>query len=439
MQLSTLLSRAAAVLKGPIARGSIVGLALRLGGLGLMFAQAVIAARLLGAQQYGVVTLLLAIAQIATAFALMGYGSFAIAEIPRGAIQAVFLKHSAKRIAALCLIVLPVTYWISVSLLGQLAWYLALPLLLSIPVLAGIQLLRGVAVGLGRAFWGVAPGEVIRPALLVAALIVCALFAKASSALFIALYMGTALLALAMAVPSIRKSSAATELPEQSPPSDARKWDRAALPFLGIHLASILQLELATLMLGLFATPESVGLFQPIARISMLLTLPSYALSIAFNPRISSLYAQGNVSEISALARKHTLAATCVVTLAGLAIGLCAPYLLWLFGSEFTAAAPLVWFLVAGRIALAACGPGAELLSMTGRSNQALACLAVSLAAEAFLAALLIPVYSLTGVAIAVALGLALRGSFLAATSHSTLKIGLAEFWRGEPKLNPSI
>jgi O-antigen/teichoic acid export membrane protein len=438
MQLSTLLSRGIAVLKGPIARGSAIGLSLRLGGLALMFVQAVIAARLLGAEQYGVVTLLLSIVQIAAAFALMGFGSFAVAEIPRGAKQGKFLSHAAKRIAGLSLLVLPATYWASFSLLGQLEWYLALPLLLTIPVLAGIQLFRGVALGLGRPFWGVAPGEVIRPALLVAALIITALFVQANSALFIALYMGTAVLALCIALPAVAKSKIPVEASQQNASSAPKRWDRAALPFLGIHLATILQLELATLMLGLLATPEAVGLFQPIARISMLLTLPSYALSVAFNPRISALYAQGNAEEIRALAHKHTLAATFLVTLGGLAIGLCAPFLLWLFGSEFAVAAPLVWFLVAGRIALCACGPGAELLAMTGRSSHALFCLVVSLATEALLAAFLIPAYGLAGVAVAVALGLALRGALLAAASRSALKIGLSEFWRPRRELTPS-
>jgi len=403
-----------------------------------MFVQTVLAARLLGAEQYGVVTLLLAIVQIAAAFALMGYGSFAVAEIPRGAKQGKILIHAAKRIAGVSLLVLPATYWVSVSLMGQLEWYIALPLLLCIPVLAGIQLFRGVALGLGRPYWGVAPGEVIRPAVLVTALLISSVLTNFNSALFITLYMATAVIALMVALPGIhRRDGEPTPYGADGAP-DPKGWDRAALPFLGIHLATILQVELAALMLGIFSTPEAVGLFQPIARISMLLTLPAYALSVSFNPKIAELYAQGNTQDIQALARKHTLAATGVVTLAGVVMGLAAPLLLWLFGSKFTAAAPLVWFLVAGRIALSACGPGSELLAMTGRSNHALKCLALSLLAEAALAAILIPTYGLTGVVIAVALGLALQGALLAASTRSALKIGLVEFWKPPPKPAPS-
>jgi len=445
MQVSTLLARRIAVLKGPVARGSIVGLTLRLCGLALMFAQAVIAARLLGAEDYGVVTLLLAIVQIAAAFALLGYGSFAMAEVPRSlkrghhAIARKIASHGHGRIIGLSLIVMPLTFGTAVYLLGALPWEIAVPLLSTIPALASIQLLRGIALGLARPFWGIAPGEVIRPGLLVAALIVTAFFAEASSALFLTLYMVTALIAVAVAVPTIRQNKAPSHDREQSASTpDEDQWDRGALPFLGLHLVSILQIELATLMLGLLATPEDVGLFQPIARISMLLMLPLNAMGIAFSPRVSGLYSEGKIDQIKAIARMHTLTATGFLILGGLVIGLIAPYLLLLFGAEFTSAAPLVWFLVAGRIVQAACGPGMELLGMTGNTNRANSSIAISIGAEALFAAVLIHIYGLTGAAIAAGIGLALRGILLAAASRSALNIGLTEFWRARAKPAPS-
>lgn len=439
MMMSSALSRSAALLKGPIARGSIIGLIVRLGGLALMFLQAVIAARILGAQGFGVVTLLLAIAQIAASVVLMGYGSFAVAEIARGARPGAFIKHGAKRIIALSLIVLPIAFGIASFFLNGLELHIGLPLLLSIPVLAGIQLLRGVTLGLGRAFWGVAPGELIRPALLVASLIIAAIFAHADSAAFIALYLITAMIALGFACFGIGSFGGSGEKPVSTTAQfNQDQWDRAALPFLGIHLASILQVELATLMLGFFAGPEAVGLFQPIARISMLLMLPTYALSLAFNPRISKLYNDGDMAKIGALAHKHTRAASALVALGGVAIGLFAPWILWLFGHEFTGAAPLVWLLVAGRIVLAACGPGAEILAMTGHSTRALKCLVASLSIEAVLGAILIPDYGLWGAAIALGIGLGVRGILLAIACSKALNIGLVQFWRAPGKLSPS-
>ncbi|WP_298337211.1 oligosaccharide flippase family protein [uncultured Erythrobacter sp.] len=429
MPLGTFLSRSKAVLNGPVAAGSIIGLVLRLAGLALMFVQAVIAARLLGAEQYGVVTLLLAIAQIAAAVALMGYGPFATAEIARCmklnqfGIRKSFLKHAITRIMAVSVLVLPGAYVAGRYLLGELNWQLTMPLLVAIPILAAIQLFRGMALGLGRPFWGVAPGEVIRPALLVIALIIAALFAQVSSAIFIGLYMVTAVIALAVAFPSVRRPEIASQESDGAETAAPQQWDRAALPFLGIHLASILQLELATLMLALLASPEAVGLFQPIARISMLLMLPLYALSVAFNPKISALYAEGETTRIEYLARKHTLAATLAIALGGLAIGLGAPLLLWLFGDEFIQAAPLVWFLVAGRIIQAACGPGAELLAMTKNTGKAFQCLGLGIIVEAGFAAVLIPIYGMTGAAVAVALGLTARSVGLLVMTITVLDI----------------
>ncbi|MEP0392202.1 MAG: oligosaccharide flippase family protein [Erythrobacter sp.] len=429
MQASVLLSRGITLLKGPVARGSIIGLGLRLGGLGLMFAQAVIAARLLGAQDYGVVTLLLAIAQIAAAVTLMGYGSFATAEVARGVklkqfgIRRKFLNHAAMRIAGASILVLPLAYVMGFYWLDGLKWQLAIPLLIAIPVLAAIQLLRGVALGLGRPFWGVVPGEVLRPALLVATLIAAAFFVKSSSATFVTLYMATAVIALVIALPTVTSRKDEPQASGELDISAPRQWDRAALPFMGIHLASILQLELATLMLGLMAGPEAVGLFQPISRLSMLLMLPIYALSVAFNPKIAGLYAEGETEAIEDLAGKHTVAATLLIALGGLAIGLAAPLLLSLFGKEFVSAAPLVWFLVAGRFVHAACGPGAELLAMTQNSGKAFRCLVMGIAAEACIAAVLIPIYGLIGAAIAVAFGLSARSIALLVTTIKVLKI----------------
>lgn len=446
MQIGTHLSRGKTMLNGPVARGSIVGLTLRLIGLGLMFMQAVIAARLLGAEDYGVVILLLAIVQIAAALVLLGYGSFAMAEVPRGlnrgqsTITRSLASYGHVRIFGLSLIVMPLTYAGSVYLLGNLDWQIAVPLLITIPALASIQLLRGIALGLARPFWGILPGEVIRPGLLVMALIATTFFAEASSALFIALYMATALIAATVAIPTIRRrcEAARNPTPDGSAP-DTSHWDRSAVPFLGLHLVSILQIELATLMLGLLATPEDVGLFQPIARISMLLMLPLTAMGTAFSPRVAGLYAEGKIDQIRAITHMHTLTATGLLIGGGLAIGLTAPYLLLLFGTEFTIAAPLVWFLVAGRVVQAACGPGMELLGMTGNTSHANSCIAISIGAEALLAALLIPLYGLTGAAIAAGLGLALRGVLLAAATHSALNLGLAEFWRTPPKPARSI
>lgn len=442
MPLSSLFSRGLAVVKGPVARGSIIGLGLRLCGLGLMFAQAIIAARLLGAEDYGVVTLLLAIAQIGAAFALLGYGAFSMAEVPRGlkrgqdAIAKRLAVHGAGRIAGLSVILAPIAYASSVLLLGDLSWEVILPLLVTIPALAAIQLLRGIALGLSRPFWGVLPGEVIRPGLLVAAMVSTALYVEVSSPIFIALYMGTAVLAALVAFPTIRTKPAEREVTPA--PIDKSHWDNNALPFLGLHLVSILQIELASLMLGLLATPEDVGLFQPIARISMLLMLPLYAMGIAFSPRVSGLYAEGKIDQIKAIARMHTQTATGLLIAGGIAIGLAAPYLLLLFGAEFTAAAPLVWILVAGRIVQAACGPGMELLGMTANTSRANSSIAISVAAEAVIAALLIPALGITGAAVAAGLGLALRGVLLAAASRSALNIGLLEFWRTAPRPAPS-
>lgn len=429
MTLGASLKAARAHLAGPIARSSISGAAVRLGGMALMFVQAIIAARLLGAGDYGVVTLLLAIAQLASAFALFGFGSLAVAVVARrreagdATIGITFARHAMPRIALLSLAVAPLSCFAAYFLIGPLPAAMAVPLLLVIPILAAIQLLRGVAVGLGRPLWAQVPGELVRPSLLVLALLGFFMLGDIDAMLFVLLYMVAAVIALIIAAPSIRAPLGQRHTDSRVTRDDKLGWNAQALPFLGVHLASILQLELATLLLGALASPEAVGLFQPIARISMLLMLPFYALSLGFNPKVAALHASGKHEELSSLARKHTRAATLVVAAMGAAIGFASPLLLLLFGKEFAVAAPLVWLLVLGRVIQAVCGPGHELLTMTGHQDKALQCILASIFVESCLGVLLIPKFGLCGAAVALMLGISLRSALLAIKSQRVIGV----------------
>ena len=446
MQLRANFKRLGALTSGPIARSAISGMSLRLFGLGLVFVQAVIAARLLGAEQYGIVSLLLAAVQIATAFVLFGFSGYAVAEIPRllatnmtrGVSR--FVRHSLSRIALASLVVLPVVA-VAMATITSTAKPAAIALaLVCVPLLATLQLFRGVALGLERPILAQAPIDIVRPALLIAALLIVWLIYSVDSVVFLGLYAAAVALSLFIALPSIRdpqqsdRSNAATK-PEES----AQDWDRAARPFLAMQLVTILEVELATILLGIFATPEAVGLFQPVARMSVVLFLPVYALNLRFAPRIATLNAAGKRSDIIRLARKFTLSSSVVVVLSGLAIGFASPWLLLLFGPEFPAAAPIVWLIVAGRVGAAILGPAIQLLTMTGNSWRAVQANATGLGFEVVLGAIMISHFGLLGAGISVATGMILRAILAARNCASTLGIGVAEFWfTPDGKRNPA-
>jgi len=75
------LKQGRALVAGPIARASALSLAIRLAGLVLSFAQAVLTARLLGSTGYGTVATILSAAQLLSTAAMFGFGPLAVREI----------------------------------------------------------------------------------------------------------------------------------------------------------------------------------------------------------------------------------------------------------------------------------------------------------------------------------------------------------------------
>ena len=68
-------------LVGRVARGAALSLTIRIGALGLGFAQAVLIARLLGPAGYGDFAVTLSAATLVASFALLGLGGFAVREV----------------------------------------------------------------------------------------------------------------------------------------------------------------------------------------------------------------------------------------------------------------------------------------------------------------------------------------------------------------------
>jgi len=433
MRLNAAAERAIAQLRGPIARSSIAGAAIRAAGMTVMFLQAVLLARFLGAENFGVVTLLLAILQIAAALVLGGLGSLAVAELPARTAQGWrnvaqrFHRYGFGRIFGASIVASPILLLAVWFLTGATNVLLSISLLVSVPAMAGILLSRGIALGLGRPITAQLPGELIRPILLVAALTGVWTFGALDTTIFMVLFAITAW--AAFGIGRLVQETSAQSLFLPSDQTHASEWSKAARPFLWLHLLTILQFELATLMLGLFASPEEVGLFQPIARIAMVMLIPIQALGLAFNPRIARLHAENNQTEIAHLARKWTFYATGMMVLGGLLIGLVATPLLSIFGPEFVGNHTIIWVLIGARILHAACGPGFELLTMTGHANLGARAQTYGLAFEAAAAASLIPHFGMAGAALAIVIGMIIRCALLCLWSRQKLGLGITSFW----------
>jgi O-antigen/teichoic acid export membrane protein len=169
---------------------------------------------------------------------------------------------------------------------------------------------------------------------------------------------------------------------------------------------NLLQGEMNTLLLGWLASPHEAGVFQPIVRLTPVLTLAVQAAAMGYAPHVASLWERGERHRIRSATAKFTLTTSFLTLVAALAIAASGPLLMWIFGPEFRQSAPLLWYIAAAQVFNAACGPVAPLLTMSGGSGRALWGLVAGLVVNISVAAMLIPDHGASGAAIAMASGI---------------------------------
>ncbi|WP_209347157.1 oligosaccharide flippase family protein [Pontixanthobacter sp. CEM42] len=407
--ISDLARKGRTLASGPVAKASIVSVAIKVTGLALSFAQAVIAARLLGVEGYGMVAVALSAAQIGATLALFGFGSLAVREIAGWLASKAthLLVPFARRAAALVLLLSAVGATIVIAIAGFWPEYRSVLLIGAaiIPVLAFIQLLRGIAQGFGDVAGAQWPGEIMRPLLLIGLIGLSLTFAPLEPSAFLILFAvagfgGVIAAALLVRIHLITHSSAVVA--HFAKP----RWLGKAAPFFGLSLLAIVQSEFATLMLALLASPEQAGLYQPIARLTPIIALPASAAAMRYAPRISELWNSQQLPRLIGVTRVYTLATTGLTTLATLILAGLGTWILQIFGADFVSVAALLWIVGAGQIFNTACGPVGYLLTMTGHTRIATIAKATGVTIALSISALLIPYQGTAGAAIGVAAGL---------------------------------
>ena len=364
----------------PLARAVALSLGLQLIGIGLLFVQGVLAARALAAVDYGVVAVAMSVITILAAVSQLGFASLAVREIPvRRAAEdflgmASFARTAAAFVLAMSLIV-AVTLWVAAPRAGWLGPHYA-PILglcgLLLPPLALIGLVRGLAQGFGQIALSQAPGDVLRPLLIIMALMVAlATHINLTAASFVWVAIGATAIATLVSVVLLWRTEL-MRLPWTSASLQVTAHLVAAMPFLGLGLIGLLEGEVSTLLLGWLAGPRETGLFQPVVRIAPLMILPVQAALVFFGPQSAALWQRGEVDELRELARQFTRMTVAATIVASLGIAALGPFLLGIYGAEFRQSAQLLWPIAAAQIFAASCGPGSWLLISSNRSGWAL-------------------------------------------------------------------
>lgn len=217
---------------------------------------------------------------------------------------------------------------------------------------------------------------------------------------------------------------------------EMRKWDGATgakprllgmgVPIFAVALSQMFIDWFALLVLTAQSDPGQAGMFRIAYQIVSVLNLLNVASEGILAPIIAQAYAAGERRRIAQVLARTSVLLVVIGSPVVLTSLLAPRWLLGLFGSEFEGAALALQILTAGQLVNLAFGPIGGVLVMTHNERWALAYGLAAAAACAGLCWWLIPVYGVTGAAVAVTSAVVIRR--LAAAAIVRFVVGI-ELW----------
>lgn len=299
----------------------------------------------------------------------------------------------------------------SLGLVGLQLWGDALPLDYRLPLYLAMGCLPlytltevqdGIGRGRGWIMLGLLPPYVLRPLLILAAMVAAHAFGwpmlatTAAAAALIATW-GTGLVQWLFMQRRLAHELAATVRPRYV----VGEWMLTSLPICFISACELLQQNLDVLVLTRYVDASHVGIYFAAQKSIGLVAFVNYAVGSAIAGRLSALNARGDLEGVRHAVQRGALL-TFLPSVAGavvlLAIG--GP-LLSMFGKEFTSGTTLMFVLAAGFVIRAAVGPAEYVLRMLGEQTLCAWVLGSTAAVYLLLALLFVPLYGTMGAAVA--------------------------------------
>lgn len=202
-------------------------------------------------------------------------------------------------------------------------------------------------------------------------------------------------------------------------------WMRVSLPILLVSSFGMVMQNTDILVLSKYMQPDQVAIYFAALKTISLVAFVHFAVGTAVAKQFAALKTRDDTEGLRQTARR-AVHWTFWPTLAGGAVILALGQpLLWLFGEEFVAGYPVMFMLALGLLAHASVGPAEFVLNMLGEQNRCAAVLFMAAALNLCLNFLLIPLYGLTGAAIATAGSSALAALLMAIIARRRLGLDL--------------
>lgn len=397
-------------LRARLVRGGIGSLLVKAASMVLTLATAVVLARALGAEGYGVYSFVFAIAALLATPAQLGLPTLLVRETARahaagddGLMRGVWRWAGGLTLRA-SLILMALGAVVATLLLRETdgRWTVWAWSLLLIPLIA-LGNIRGAALqGLGRVVVGQAPEHVVRPALLV-------LFCLIAWSALGRLDPGTAMFAHVLAA-AVAFGFGAVLLYRVTPRLTAttpdlalrRRWLHAVAPMAVVAGMQMTNLYVGVIALGLLGDAEEVGVFRVVVQGATLVGAGMTAINAASAPHFARLHAQGDRHALQKAATWSARASLATALLVAVPLMVMAgPLLDGVFGAEFRIGAPALIWVASGQLVSAALGPVGYLLMMCGGERRMVGLLGVGALLNLALNVMLVPPLGLVGAAMA--------------------------------------
>lgn len=384
----------------------------RAGSAALLFLTQIVLARWMGAAEYGLfvtawtcVLVLGGIVHLGFNVAMMRLAPQYYANKNYGAFRGLWAggRRVATTSATIVALLGLTAVWI-VEMDGSAA--LALPLALAflcLPLYTRTDVQDGLGRGQGWTMDSIVPPFIVRPLALLAMVAVAFVAGSPATAVTGMTLAFFSVVAANVMQTVLLKRRIRETVPGATPTYDYAGWFKISLPLLAGGISEIVTLNADVLLLNLFRPPEEIGIYYAAAKTTALALFVLYAVGTAYAGRIAAASALGNRAEIETLvgqAVRWTFIPSAAVTLTILAAGY---PVLASFGEGFTDAYPLMFILAAGILTKASMGPSELILNMLGHQRASALSLATAAVLSVVLNLLLIPIWGVTGAAIATA------------------------------------
>lgn len=393
--------------------GSLISFLIQACGAALIILSEILMARLLGAEGYGVLAMVLAWLQVLSMIALFGSNFLLLRFVPvyanseswsllRGLLQegawgSLLISIIIYSVMAVVLATLSE----SLSEQVRMAFYVGIA---ALPFYALSAQRQSILRGLNRVAMALSPELIIRPLLLIVFLILVAAWKQLELTPSIALSLNVLAAGAAFALGWYWQNQAMPDKVRTSHPERrTHEWLRMAFPLFMIAGIQLLIIRIDIIMLGSIAGRQQAGFYAAASRIADLVIFALAAANAVFAPAIASMHARGDMAKLQkilVLLAKGMLLFTVPLVVA---IGILGHSILGVFGNEYKMAYIPLLVLVAGQMVNALSGPVGYLLTMTGHQVQSLRILGLVAVINIVLNATLIPLYGMIGAAVATA------------------------------------